>query len=417
MISPSGSPAPTAAPSTRPGAAVAVTATALGVDMFLYGSLVPLLPKLPAVGGSALTAGVLFAVYAVALLGATPFVGAWVDRRGPRSPLLAGLVGLAAATVLFAAAVDASGTGGLTLLLLARAAQGVAAAASWTAGLALVAATHGPDHRGRAMGVTLSAVGVGILLGPAVSGPLVDAFGPHSPFILIAVLAACDAVARLVLVKPVDSGEVRLPYQVLLRGPGAGLLITLTAMGATAIALPEPVLPLHLNHLGMGRTGIGLAFAMAALAGSLAAPVAGALADRSGATRMAAIGAAVTAVGFVLAGRDSMAWSIAGLVVVGVGAQVILAPTLLLVGGLAEHGRPAAYGSVYALYNLAYTGGLVLAPLAAGSVTRATSVAVTTLVAATAAVVLALVLGTRRQPARTSTESPQPIRPGRSTEA
>ncbi|MFF8228480.1 MFS transporter [Streptomyces caelestis] len=91
---------------TRPGAAVTVTGAALGVDMFLYGCIVPLLPGLPAVDGSPLTAGVLFAVYAAALLAATPFIGVWVDRRGPRTPMLAGLLGLAAATVLFAWAVD-----------------------------------------------------------------------------------------------------------------------------------------------------------------------------------------------------------------------------------------------------------------------------------------------------------------------
>lgn len=73
---------------TKPGAAVAVTAIALGVDMFLYGSIVPLLPDLPAVHGSPFIAGALFAVYAVALLGATPFIGVWVDRSGPRAPML-----------------------------------------------------------------------------------------------------------------------------------------------------------------------------------------------------------------------------------------------------------------------------------------------------------------------------------------
>ena len=37
---------------TRPGAAAAVVILAVAVDMFLYGSLVPLVPVLPAVDGS-----------------------------------------------------------------------------------------------------------------------------------------------------------------------------------------------------------------------------------------------------------------------------------------------------------------------------------------------------------------------------
>ena len=161
---------------TKPGAAVTVTAVALGVDMFLYGSLVPLLPLLPAVAGSPSASGVLFAVYALALLAATPLVGVWVDRAGPRAPMLAGLAGLAAATVLFLVSTGVPGPVGLVLLSAARAAQGTAAAASWTAGLALVAATHEPDRRGRAMGTALSAVGIGVLLGPAASGLLSAAF-------------------------------------------------------------------------------------------------------------------------------------------------------------------------------------------------------------------------------------------------
>ncbi|MEN8652511.1 MFS transporter [Streptomyces sp. 21So2-11] len=382
---------------TRPGAAVAVTAIALGVDMFLYGSIVPLLPGLPAVHGSPFIAGALFAVYAVALLGATPFIGVWVDRSGPRAPMLAGLVGLAAATVLFAASIDVAGATGLTLLLLARAAQGIAAAASWTSGLALIAATHEPERRGRVMGLALSAVGAGILLGPAVSGLLSDAFGRHAPFLVIAVLAAADAVARIVLIKGTATLDVRTPYRVILRGPRIGLLVALTATGAAAIAFPEPVLPLHLDGLGLGTTGIGLAFAAAALGGSLAAPIAGLLTDRTGASRVAGIGAAVTAIGFLLSGRDSTVWSVTGLVVVGFGAQFVLAPTLVLIGALAEHTRPAAYGAAYAIYNLAYTGGLAVAPLAAGSTANALGVPTTTVVAAALAALVAVVMFTRRQ--------------------
>ena len=43
---------------TRPVAAAAVVILAVAVDMFLYGSLVPLVPVLPAVDGSPGAAGV-----------------------------------------------------------------------------------------------------------------------------------------------------------------------------------------------------------------------------------------------------------------------------------------------------------------------------------------------------------------------
>ncbi len=367
---------------TRPRAAVAVVTLALAVDMFLYGSLVPLLPALPAVAGSAGAAGLLFGAYAVGMLVATPVVGRWVDRSGPRAPLLAGLVALAAATVLFAVVVDVPGSVGLAVLLLARAAQGIAAAASWAAGLALIASTHPPERRGTVMGLALSAVGFGVLLGPAVSGFLADAFGPRAPFLLVAALAALDAVARIIWVGPTAAVPTPTPLRVVARGPQAGLLIGLTALGAAAIAFAEPVLPLHLSALGLGATGIGLVFGAAALLGGLAAPLAGIVTDQLGAARVAALGTLIAATGFVLSGLPVAGASIAGVLVVGVGAQLVLAPTLVLIGGLAEHIRPPAYGAAYALYNLAYTAGLAAAPLAAGAAAALAGVAATTIAAA-----------------------------------
>ncbi|WP_232663380.1 MFS transporter [Pseudonocardia sp. TRM90224] len=388
---------PPPAGATRPGAAVGVVSLALGVDMFLYGALVPLLPTLPAVAGSPGAAGLLFAAYALAMLASIPLVGRWVDRSGPRSPMLAGMLGLAAATALFTAAVEMPGVAGLAVLMAARAAQGVAAGVSWTSGLALIAATHPPERRGTVMGFALSALGIGVLLGPAASGLLTDSFGPRAPFVLVAVLAVLDAVARIVWIKPVASIARPTPLREVARGPRAGLLIGLTALGAAAIAFAEPVLPLHLAGLGMNATGIGLVFGGAALAGGLIAPLAGMITDRFGPTRVAAVGTLVAAAGFWLCGLPAAPVSIAGVVVVGLGAQLVLAPTLVLIGTLAEHTQPPAYGAAYALYNLAYTVGLALAPLAAGTAATLAGVGPTTVVAAAVAAIVALRLITTRR--------------------
>jgi MFS family permease len=377
---------------TKPKAAVAVTVIALGVDMFLYGSIVPILPKLPAVNGSAFISGLLFTSYAVALLVATPFVGVWVDRAGPRPAMLAGLVGLAVTTVLFAGAAG----GSLAVLLIARAAQGVAAAASWIAGLALIAATHDVERRGRVMGLALSAIGVGVLLGPAVSGILADAFGTVAPFLLVAALAVGDAVARLILIKPVPVSESRTPLRTVAKGPNVPLLVLLTAVGAASIAFLEPILPLHLNNLGLGGTAIGLVWSGEALVGTLTAPLAGIWADKLGPGRTAAIGALIAAVGFLLSGLAAAPMSIAGVIIVGLGAQLVLAPTLVLISVLAEHTRPPAYGAAFALYNLAYTAGLAIAPLAAGIVARTINVSTATIVAAVVIALLAAFTFTRR---------------------
>jgi DHA1 family solute carrier family 18 vesicular amine transporter 1/2 len=84
----------------------------------------------------------------------------------------------------------------------------------------------------------------------------------------------------------------------------------------------------------------------------------------------------------VLCGLPWAGASIAGVIVVGIGAQLVLAPTLVLIGELAEHIQPPAYGTAYALYNLAYTAGLAVAPLVAGTTAALAGVAATTIAAA-----------------------------------
>lgn len=88
---------------TTPTRALIVGAAAMFTDMLVHGLAVPVLPLLPAVveQGPAAT-GILFASYAVAMIIATVFAGRIVDRHGPKAPLLIGMVGLAAATLLFA---------------------------------------------------------------------------------------------------------------------------------------------------------------------------------------------------------------------------------------------------------------------------------------------------------------------------
>ena len=75
----------------------------------------------------------LFGSYALALLITTPIFGMISDKLGRRGPMLWGILGLAAATLLFAFANT------FWFLLLVRILQGCAAAITWTAGLALLA--------------------------------------------------------------------------------------------------------------------------------------------------------------------------------------------------------------------------------------------------------------------------------------
>jgi MFS transporter, DHA1 family, solute carrier family 18 (vesicular amine transporter), member 1/2 len=380
----------------RRSAVLAVASIALATDMFVYGVAIPVLPMIAAEhGASSATVGILFACYAGALLLATPVVGVLVDRVGPRTPMLVGLLALGAATLLFAWADS------FPALVAARVLQGGAAAVSWVAGFALVAAVYPAAERGRPMGIVLSATGIGILLGPLVGGVLAEQVGPAAPFYLAAALAALDGVARLVWIRDVPHVR-REPSAEVYRSPRAPLLIGLTATGAGLLAFLEPIVPLEASsQYGASTQQIGFLFSGAVLLGALAAPVSGALADRLPRPALAGGGALLAAAGLaVVAAADSL-WGIAvGVALTATGAQGVLAPTLVLISELAESQRPAAYGAAYAMYSLAYTAGLMVAPLAAGLGDDTAGFRATVLAGAGVAVVAGVAAATRRAPAR-----------------
>ena len=223
--------------------ALIVGSLALFSDNLVVGLAVPVLPVLPSVveTGAART-GILFASYSISVVLAAVFAGKFVDKYGPKTPLLIGLVGLAVATLLFA-------TGGpYILLLIARTAQGISGGMSWVAALSLIAATTDFDKRGQQMGIAISTITLGVLIGPPLAGFMVEHWGTSSPFLLAAVITAFDGVLRVLLVKgsPRVTDDVAGPTTVL-RVPGSVSILLTIAVGAAAMAGIEPILALHLG--------------------------------------------------------------------------------------------------------------------------------------------------------------------------
>lgn len=177
---------------------------ALFMDYFIYGILVPIMPFSPAKATSEAELGVLFAAYAVGVLIATPLFGFLGDRLGCRRPMIIGV-----ALSVLAATLFCFGTN-FHLIVIARLAQGAAAAATWTAGLALIA-EHYVEKRVQMMGFAMIGSTAGSVIGPLVGGWLFDLGGFRLPFAMIGVLLVVDLVSRIILLPPEKGSTEKSP--------------------------------------------------------------------------------------------------------------------------------------------------------------------------------------------------------------
>lgn len=354
---------------TSPAALLFVVGLAFFTDSVLYYLLVPLLPHYAkTLGLSQMQVGVLFGAYASAILAGTWPLGRLADRIGRRKPFLWGLVGLAATTVLFAFASS------YPLLLLARVLQGLAAAATWTSGLALLAEGFPSERRGQAMATAFAAANIGVLLGPPISGFLTESFGPRSPFLLAAGLALADAAARVGFLRDAEPppGE-RVGLSGLLANATVRTFAGAMALGASLWAILESTLPLHLDAtLGMRASEIGILFAAAALTHTLTSPLMGRLSDRVGRLKVLRVGFVLAAllvpVPAFLSTKGEVALSMAAL---GVTASFVMSPVSPGLADAVEAMGTRSFGSVFSLVNVAYAVGMMVGPLAGSALVEA----------------------------------------------
>ena len=375
-------------PRTNPRMAVAVSCIALFTDMLIYGILIPLLPLMPAVerAGSSAT-GLLFAAYAAMMIAVTPLAGRLVDRKGPRGPLLAALLGLAAACLLFAVG------GPYWLLLISRLLQGAAAGLGWVASLALIAASIPLERRGTYLGLAMSMVSIGTLAGPPLAGWLARDHGHAAPFALAAAVLVLDGVLRVVFVRPTppSADDPATPLDVLRVG-GSWPVVILIAVGSAVTSAIEPILPVRLAvGLGLDTAGIGLLFALLVIIGAVLNPMVGAILNRVSPRVLALIGAALAIAGLLLLGAGSrLPVVIAGITCLGAAIAFLVAPASTLIGVQGARTMPPALGGAYSLYNLAYAAGLILGPMTAGALTSALGYSAACAVLAGAVAVVAL---------------------------
>jgi MFS family permease len=291
---------------------------------------------------------------------------------------LIGLIGLAVSTIFFAYAPS------FPLLVLARALQGASAAATWTAGLALLAAVYPRERRGAALGTAFSLMSAGLLLGPPAGGFLFERFGRAVPFLLCAGLVLIDLLLRIFLIRGIPHSPREIQYKELMGRKNFVPALFITVVGASLFAFIEPILPLHADRLLQASSfSIGLMFGAATLASFVFFPLAGMLSDRMNVRQVILLGVLISALAYAGIALARTSWLMtASMIVLAVGGTFLLAPTTNLIGKMAEAIVPPAYGSAYSLYNISYSVGLAVAPMLSGLLNGLTSFLVTCLIMA-----------------------------------
>lgn len=181
----------------------AVISFGIATDLLVYSSIIPVIPfqlqHLHYNGVSALTGWLLFA-YSVGLVGSTIpiaiYAEGWTSRQ---MPLLIGQLALIGSQILLMLAPN------YALMAIARVFQGVSSSVIWVVGLALLVDTT-PEHKvGKQLGIAMTGLSFGLLVGSPVGGALYSKWGYHAPFIFGILCAVLDLVARLFIIERHDA--------------------------------------------------------------------------------------------------------------------------------------------------------------------------------------------------------------------
>ena len=234
-------------------------------------------------------------VYAVTSLAG----GALADRVGHGRVFRAGLL---LSVVAFAMGALAPTFG---WLLVARVVQGLGGGCVYGTSPGLVTLGVPAARRGRALGFLGAAMGLGLSAGPVVAGVLVDVFGWAAVYYFRLPLAVALLVWAWVAVPaaPAPRAPRLVAARDLLRRSVlvAGALSFIANAGMFAIWLLAPFYLIAAR--GMDASVAGVLFMLTPLGTTLAAPLAGRLADRAGARVPAAGGLALQAAGLALLSR------------------------------------------------------------------------------------------------------------------
>ncbi|KAF1084196.1 Tetracycline resistance protein, class B [Sporotomaculum syntrophicum] len=144
---------------------IAVLFMTLLLVMMGFGIVIPIFPFLIVdLGGGATALGFFMAAYSIMQFICAPFWGSLSDRIGRRPVLLIGLVGYGVTFTLFGFVSD------LWMMFAIRVLSGILSSATLPTAMAYIADTTSGAERSKGMGILGAAMGLGMIIGPAMGG-------------------------------------------------------------------------------------------------------------------------------------------------------------------------------------------------------------------------------------------------------
>jgi predicted MFS family arabinose efflux permease len=327
-------------------ALVVVCTFGASTSFYLLLSVVPLYAA--SVGAGGLGAGLATGVLMLSTVATELVTPRLVARFGYRLVLVAGLV------LLGAPALALPGSRNLAAILLVCVVRGIGFAIAVVVSGALVAELVPPERRGEGLGVSGVVVGVPGMLALPLGVWLVGRVG----FPVVFVAGALAALAALVAVRGLPgrqpAAERSLGVLAALRTPALLRPAVLFSTTTTAAGVVVTFLPIAASPSSRGLVPVALLVQSAA--STLTRWWAGRHGDRHGAGRLlvpAVLAAAAGMLMLVLVGNPAAV--LLGMVVFGAGLGVAQNVTLAL---MFQRVEPSGFGTVSALWNLAYDAGL-----------------------------------------------------------
>ncbi|KAK6838032.1 hypothetical protein PG987_006313 [Apiospora arundinis] len=396
----------------RSSNAFVITAVAIAIftDTFLYGQLIPVFPDVIRERCSVPQEKVqLFTSVAVGLSGLGNLVGAFAfgymadHVRNRRTSLLLGLAVFIGGTAMVWAARH------ITIMCIGRLLQGLASAAVWSVGLALLVDTVGKSEVPVAMGYVNIGFSCGTVAGPIVGGVTYSIGGFNTTMGLADLLATTEALitqadgtdstdsgpdattpllreqrtsATEAREEAAVGGEVTTEFAFETLVKSRRLLVNLTCALVQAVTMSafEATLPIHLQETSGFDTLITALVFIPLMVPAFFSPIIGVLCERLGNRPIAATGYIICGVMLVLLrfhDRHDTLHEVAGAVdlsFIGVAMCMIMTPVLSDIFGSVEEleeetpGRFGPYGAfaqAYGLFEFSYSAGVLIGPLLA----------------------------------------------------